>query len=123
VPGGLRRVPLWVWWIPVVFAASAPLAPTGTPQWHRVHALPFSDPDDKVTDLAVNVLLFLPFGYSFARSAGRTALVLPVAAATSIGAEAMQVFSMVRNPSGTDVVYAMVGAVVGAAAARMFRTG
>jgi hypothetical protein len=36
------------------------------------------------------------------------------AAATSISAEALQLFSTVRFPSGTDVVYAVAGAIGGA---------
>jgi glycopeptide antibiotics resistance protein len=118
----LRRLPLWVWWIPVIWVASFPLGPTLVPQWHRVHAIPFTDPQDKVADLAVNLLLFAPFGYSFARSRRHLGLLVAAAAATSISAELLQLFSTVRNPSGTDVVYAIVGAIAGAGAA-LVRTG
>jgi glycopeptide antibiotics resistance protein len=112
-PGG--RLRLWVWWIPVVLLASVPLGPTATPQWHRVHAVPFSDPADKLLDLGVNLLLFLPFGASFARRP-RDLRWLPLAAgAVSAGAELTQLFSTVRYPSGTDVVYAIVGAIAGGA--------
>lgn len=117
----LRRLPLWIWWIPVVWIASFPVGPTATPQWRRVHAVPFTDPADKVEDLAVNLLLFVPFGYSFARWRGRPIPLLAAAAATSASAEAMQLFSTVRYPSGTDVVYAVVGAVAGAVLHATFR--
>ena len=114
-----RRIPLWVWWIPVVWLASFPLGPTATPQWDRVHPVPFSDPADKLSDLAINLLLFVPFGYSFARRPNGLAW-LPVAAAlVSASAEALQLFSTIRYPSGTDVVYAMVGALGGGLLGRL----
>jgi glycopeptide antibiotics resistance protein len=121
VPRRLRRLPLWVWWIPVVWLASFPVGPTRVPQWHRVHAVPFSDPADKVEDLAINLLLFVPFGYSFVRGSRRIGLLAGAAAVTSASAEAMQLFSTVRYPSGTDVVYAVAGAMVGAAIQGMIR--
>jgi glycopeptide antibiotics resistance protein len=114
------RIPLWVWWIPVVLIASFPLGLTPTPQWDRVHLVPFADPADKVEDLAVNILLFLPFGYSFARDRGLKWLPL-AAALVSVTAELSQLFSTVRYPSGTDVLYAMVGAVAGGVASVILR--
>jgi glycopeptide antibiotics resistance protein len=106
------RIPLWVWWIPVVLIASFPLGLTATPQWDRIHLVPFSDPADKVEDLAANILLFVPFGYSFARDRGL--VWLPLAAGlVSAFAELSQLFSTVRYPSGTDVFYAVVGALAG----------
>ena len=114
------RIPLWVWWIPVVLIASFPLGPTPIPQWDRVHLVPFTDPADKVEDLAVNILLFLPFGYSFARDRGLAWL--PIAAGlVSAIAELTQLFSTVRYPSGTDVFYAVAGAIAGGLAALLLR--
>jgi glycopeptide antibiotics resistance protein len=114
------RIPLWVWWIPVVLIASFPLAPTSIPQWDRVHLVPFTDPADKVEDLAVNILLFVPFGYSFVRNRGLGWLPL-AAGLVSATAELTQLFSTVRYPSGTDVFYAVVGAVGGGLAALVLR--
>jgi glycopeptide antibiotics resistance protein len=114
------RIPLWIWWIPVVWLASFPLGLTTSPQWDRVHLIPFSDPADKVRDLAVNVLLFLPFGYSFARDRGLAWLPL-AAGLVSAAAELSQLFSTVRYPSGTDVTYAVIGAVIGGLAATVLR--
>jgi glycopeptide antibiotics resistance protein len=118
-----RRIPLWVWWIPVVWLASFPVGPTAVPQWHRVHALPFSDPADKIEDLAINLLLFVPFGFSLAGRSRRPVLLVAAAAAASMSAEAMQLFSTVRYPSGTDVVYAVAGAICGAALRTLVRRG
>ena len=115
------RVPLWVWWIPVVWIASFPLGLTVHPQWHRVHLVPFSDPADKVTDLAVNLLMFVPFGVSFARWSPSVPGLVMAAALTSASAELLQLFSTVRYPSGTDVVYAVAGALAGAAVTYVVR--
>jgi len=115
------RIPLWVWWIPVVLIASFPLGLTPVPQWERVHLLPFTDPADKVKDFAVNILLFVPFGYSFARNRGLAWLPL-AAGVVSIVAELSQLFSTVRYPSGTDVAYAVIGAVVGGLVATLNRS-
>ena len=111
----IRRIPLWLWWVPVVWLVSFPLGLTAVPQWHRVHAIPFTDPADKFLDLAVNFLLFVPFGYSWAGWRPGWVALVAAAAATSISAELLQLFSTVRYPSGTDVVYAMAGAIGGAA--------
>ena len=110
---------MWLWWIPVVLLVSSPWAGfTSEPQWHRVHLIPFTDPADKVKDLAANILLFIPFGYSAAgwRHA-RSGFGFAVAAAlvVSVVAEASQLFSTQRYPSATDVTAAVMGAIVGAA--------
>jgi glycopeptide antibiotics resistance protein len=112
------RIPLWVWWIPVVLIASFPLGLTATPQWDRVHLVPLTDPADKVEDLAANILLFVPFGYSFARDRGLAWLPLAAGLVSAV-AELSQLFSTVRYPSGTDVFYAVVGALAGGLASRV----
>lgn len=109
----MSRVPLWVWWIPVVWLVSFPLAPTLEPQWDRVQPVPFNGPADKIEDLAINFLLFVPFGYLFSRWRHRPGLMTVAAAATSISAELLQLFSRVRYPSGSDVAYAVAGALAG----------
>jgi glycopeptide antibiotics resistance protein len=121
----IARIPLWIWWIPVVWIVSFPVGLTAEPQWHRVHVVPFTDPADKFRDLTVNLALFIPFGYSFAKRSRSVMYLLIAAVATSATAEVFQLFSTVRYPSGTDVVYASVGALVGAllaAAARKYRS-
>ena len=114
------RIPLWVWWIPVVLIASFPLGLTATPQWDRIHLVPLTDPADKVEDLAANILLFVPFGYSFARDRGLAWLPLAAGLVSAV-AELSQLFSTVRYPSGTDVFYAVVGALAGGLASRVLR--
>ena len=114
----LRNVPLWCWWIPVVWLLSLPwFGFTAVPQWSRVHWIPFTDPADQARDLVANIGLFIPFGYSYARSRGsRFRIVEALLAATvvSVCAEATQLFSTLRFPSATDVIAAMAGAAAGA---------
>lgn len=114
----LRRIPLWAWWIPVVVGLSLPVFGfTRHPQWSRVHLVPFSDPEDKPRDELVNIAMFVPFGYLFARERRMPRALLGVmitAAIVSAGAEATQLFSTERNSSATDVTMAVTGAVLGA---------
>jgi glycopeptide antibiotics resistance protein len=111
------RVPLWCWWTLLVWIVSFPWSGL-TSQPRRSYTLvPFTDPADKPSDVIINLLLFLPFGFSFA---GRPGLKAPVVAAgiaaaiVSTSAEAVQLFSTVRYPSATDVTCAIAGSVAGA---------
>lgn len=109
-----RRIPLWVWWIALTWLISLPWAGfTLVPQWSRVHWIPFTDPADRPRDFVLNVLFFVPFGYSFARRR-RWPLALLAAAVVSLSAEATQLFGTVRYPSATDVAAAVAGAAIGA---------
>jgi glycopeptide antibiotics resistance protein len=115
--GAHHRLPAWAWWSLIVVGLSLPLFGfTPHPQWNRVHVIPFSDPDDKPRDQLANIALFVPFGYLFARGRPMPRAVLGAvmaAALVSTGAEATQLFSTRRNPSGTDVSMAIVGAAAG----------
>jgi glycopeptide antibiotics resistance protein len=115
--GPRRHLPAWVLWIAVVVGVSLPsFGFTPHPQWDRVHLMPFTDPEDKPRDELVNIAMFVPLGYLFAR--GRRmphALLGSIAAAAivSAAAESTQLFSMSRNPSGTDFTMAVIGAALG----------
>ena len=113
--GRLRRAPLWCLWIAVVWLVSFPwFGRTTTPQWHRVHWVPFTDPADKVTDVLANMALLVPFGYSLAGRGRRTSMLrlCLITALVSAGGEALQLYSTDRYPSATDVSSAVLGAVV-----------
>jgi len=111
-----KRAPLWVWWIPIVWALSFPWSGfTAHPQWSRVHLVPFEDPADRPHDVIANVALFVPFGYSFARR-GPWWKAVVVAALVSATAEATQLFGTSRFPSATDVAAGVIGAGLGAIA-------
>jgi len=109
-----KRIPLWVWWIVLTWLISLPWTGfTLDPQWSRVHWVPFTDPADRPRDFILNVLFFVPFGYSFARTR-RWPLAPFAAGIVSLSAEATQLFGTVRYPSATDVMAAIVGAAIGA---------
>ena len=110
----VRGVPLWVWWIPLVWVISFPwVGWSSRPQWSRVHLIPFNDPADRPRDELANVALFVPFGYSYGRR-GPWWKAVAIAAAVSVTAEATQLFSTDRFPSATDVTAALIGAAIGA---------
>ncbi len=115
-------MPLWVWWVPVVVGLSLPvLGFTRQPQWARVHLVPFTDPEDKPRDELVNIAMYVPFGYLYARGRRMPQAMLGVvlwAFVVSVGSEATQLFSIERNPSATDVTMGVAGAALGAVLTR-----
>jgi glycopeptide antibiotics resistance protein len=91
--------------------------------WSRVAWVPFSTPPPVTArDLIFNVLLYVPFGYLFARlRVGGSWVVLTClsgAVVLSCGTELLQVYSHGRFPSATDVVMNIAGAYVGLRLAR-----
>jgi glycopeptide antibiotics resistance protein len=105
---------LWVWWILIVLAISFPWKGfTLRPQWSRVHLVPFTDPADRPRDVIANIVLFVPFGYSYVRR-GSWWRAIAIATVISVIAEATQLFSTDRFPSATDVTAGVVGTVLGA---------
>ena len=119
-PGRLRSWPLWIL---VIAVASGPwFGIVREPQWSRVTWIPFAGFEDKPRDMLVNFLLFVPFGWSFAKSRSRFAIPVAIAAAglVSIAVELPQLFFRLRDPSATDVVMALCGAASGSLASRAF---
>ena len=126
----------WPFWILVIAVASGPwFGVVRHPQWERVTWIPFHGAEDKPKDVLVNFLLFVPFGWSFAKSpalakaaAGRrlsrlTLGAIATAAVVSIAVETPQLFYRLRDPSATDVVMAMCGAAAGSLASQAFHRG
>jgi len=116
------RVRSWQFWILVVIIASGPwFGVVREPQWKRVTWIPFHGKEDKPRDILVNFLLFVPFGWSFSKSAtGRRSVAATIAraAAVSLAVEIPQLFYRLRDPSATDVFMAMCGAGAGSFAAQ-----
>lgn len=113
--GFLRRIPVWFWWVLVVWLVCFPW-PGMTPYaGHGVQLVPFAGAADRPRDVFVNLLLFLPFGYLFALAHPQRGYLVLVAsaAAVSLSAEALQLFSPARFPSATDVVVNAAGAFAG----------
>jgi glycopeptide antibiotics resistance protein len=116
----------WPFWIFVVAVASGPwFGVVGEPQWSRVTWIPFHGSEDKPRDIAVNFLMFVPFGWSFAKNRGRGAILrsMLAAAAVSVAVEVPQLFYRLRDPSATDVVMAMCGAGAGSLGSKAFHRG
>jgi glycopeptide antibiotics resistance protein len=90
------------------------------PHWTRVVWIPFSTPPPLTAwDVVVNLLLYVPFGYLFARV--RPAWTWPVVSAAvllSVATEFAQVYSHGRFPSITDVILNTAGAIAGLAVGR-----
>jgi glycopeptide antibiotics resistance protein len=116
---------LWKWWVLVVLIISGPwFGFVRRPQWYDVNWVPFADPADKPKDLLQNVLLFVPFGWSYASGRmKRTALAgaLALAFVVSAAAESTQLFSPERYPSMTDVLMALLGTALGFSGAFAWR--
>jgi hypothetical protein len=117
------RVRSWPFWCLLVIAVSGPwFGVVGEPQWERVTWIPFLGFEDKPADVLVNFLLFVPFGWSFVKTAGPrgTAAAMAAAAALSVAVEIPQLFYRLRDPSATDVLMAVCGAGAGSVASQAF---
>jgi len=114
----------WPFWVLAIAILSGPwFGIVRHPQWNRVTLVPFHGSEDRPKDMAVNLLMFVPFGWSFAKSRGgrvTTLQAIGVAALVSIAVEIPQLFYKLRDPSATDVVMAMVGAATGSLASQTF---
>jgi glycopeptide antibiotics resistance protein len=90
--------------------------------WQRIGWVPFLSAEVRLRDIAINLLLYAPWGYFCVRSVRsverRVWLVAALAAAVSITTEASQVYSHGRFPSATDVTCNVIGALAGALYAR-----
>jgi glycopeptide antibiotics resistance protein len=112
----------WPFWIVVIAIASGPwFGVVHDPQWSRVTWIPFQGFEDKPRDMLVNLLLFVPFGWSFAKSrppSGGVWHTLVAALLVSIAVEIPQLFFRLRDPSATDIVMAVFGAAIGSVASQ-----
>lgn len=95
----------------------------GHSHWASVRWIPFHDHPLTLFDIVANVLLFVPFGFSYTRSrpnqqrAGIWFRTVILAAVLSTSVEFFQVFCHNRIPSTTDVCTNIIGAAVGTALA------
>ena len=113
----------WPFWIVLIAIVSGPwFGIVRHPQWDRVTWIPFHGDEDRPKDVAVNFLLFVPFGWSFVKTREGISVGSAVAVATliSVAVEAPQLFYKLRDPSATDVFMAMCGTAAGAFASKTF---
>jgi glycopeptide antibiotics resistance protein len=109
-----------LWTLVIVGVTTLPWSNyTGHSHWDHVRWVPFSERHPVTTDVVLNVMLFVPFGFllmwagSGARSAERATSVVVLAAIVSILAEYFQVYCHNRIPSATDVCTNVLGAGLG----------
>ena len=116
-----------LWILVVVVATTMPWSNfRDHSHWDKVRWIPFYAESLSLRflfDIAVNLLLLLPFGYLYVRSqvTKPRAVFLRVtllAALLSAGAELAQVFSHNRIPSMTSICTNVIGAAMGAVIAK-----
>ncbi|HKW85822.1 MAG TPA: VanZ family protein [Nitrospiraceae bacterium] len=125
-----RRTLLLLWVVVIAVTTTIPWSGLqglqGHSHWSNVRWIPFyaySSFLRFILDIAVNLLLFVPFGYLYVRSQVTmpSAVFLRVtllAALLAAGVELVRVFSHTRIPSTTDICSNIIGAVIGATIAR-----
>jgi hypothetical protein len=123
---GISRVPrryrLTLWTLVIALC----VVPWWGFQWHshwsRVSWWPFVTGPLRFRDVAVNLLLYMPFGLFFVqgqhRSGSRVAAAVATGLLLSLTTELTQVYSHGRFPSATDVVMNGIGVLAGAWMAR-----
>ena len=106
-------------WVALVIAVTVPWASYRPhPHWDRVVWIPFRSAVIRPSDIADNVMLYVPLGWWWARRApARLARPLGGAIVTafvlSVACEWSQVYSHGRFPSATDVSMNVLGAALG----------
>jgi len=119
-----QRLLLLSWMIVILLGTTLPwhtIDPQG--QWGRIDWSPFHSDTLRprvIFDVAVNVVLYLPFGYLVRQWVGERGgrftflYVMGMAAGLSCCTEFVQIFNAVRFPAMADVVMNVTGALLGA---------
>lgn len=94
---------------------------TGRPQRRRMIFIPFRQYAYRRRDLALNVLYYIPMGMIGMALGWTPVSTLIVAAGLSGGTELLQIFSIDRYPSATDVTLNVAGAAFGIAGMMLVR--
>lgn len=115
---------LFSWAIVIVFGTTLPWHTLHLhPQWWRIDWLPFHSGTLRprlIFDIALNVVMYLPFGYLCRQWIEKTSERMPLlyvmgtAAGLSCCTEFIQIFNPVRFPAVADIVMNVVGALLGA---------
>jgi glycopeptide antibiotics resistance protein len=108
---------MWLGWIALIVAIVVPWGDfQGHTYWDNVGWIPFVSPPIRMTDVAGNVLLYVPFGYGYRRLFRTGSTIWPgilLAATLSVATEATQLYSHCRFPSATDVTANLLGTLCG----------
>lgn len=112
----LARIGFGVW-SAVIVATTVPWTDfVGHTHWQKVQWVPFNSPPVKLIDVAVNVALYVPFGYLLARGFTPRARVwhaAVLAGALSLVLEWTQLYSHSRFPSTQDLLCNIFGSAIG----------
>jgi hypothetical protein len=114
--GGHIRAAWWVWAMAVAGATVPFFDLHDHTHWVNVSWVPFEPVESKVSDVAANLLIYLPLGLLTPRGP-RSRRPMPDAVlralVLSVLAESAQLFSHSRIPSTTDVICNTLGAAAG----------
>ena len=113
---GARTRLLWLGWWGIWALITLPWdGLEAEPQWQRVGwgLFEFSGRRRAVLDAGLNLLIFVPFGLLGGHSKWRTGVTVGLAALVSFATEALQLFTVSRHPSTTDLLMNITGAAVG----------
>ncbi|MEQ1573030.1 MAG: VanZ family protein [Vicinamibacterales bacterium] len=111
-----KRLALGLWTLVILMAVVPWRNYTDHVHWGWVQWIPFTTPPVKARDIIANILIYVPFGYLYARQrAGcrRAWRIIGYAATLSLATEATQLFSHTRFPSSGDWVCNVTGAWMG----------
>jgi glycopeptide antibiotics resistance protein len=114
---GHRRLARAIWAIALALVTVPFTDLHGHAHWASVGWIPFVTPPVKFTDIAANVIMYVPFGILGARrrSAGSTVVrTAGLTLALSFSLELTQLFSHTRFASSTDMACDTIGAAAGA---------
>jgi len=121
---GRRPAALWVWTAAIV-ATCVPFFDLHMhAHWYKIAWIPFWSGPQKLSDIAANILIYMPLGFLTRpqpRPAVRYTRALAGSAVLSFACELTQVFSHGRIPSTTDIVCDVIGALAGVAVSRPSR--
>jgi glycopeptide antibiotics resistance protein len=84
--------------------------------WARVQWIPFVTPPIRFSDMLLNILFYMPFGFMYVRRSASARVWKAVLAGVvlSTATEVSQVYSHGRFPSTTDLICNTIGAYLGA---------
>jgi glycopeptide antibiotics resistance protein len=111
-----RRAALVVW--------TAAIIATGVPftnlqnhtHWYKVQWIPFYSPPVKLSDIAANIIIYMPLGFltqpwKDVRARLKRGVIAVALLSTAI--ETTQLYSHSRFPSSTDIACDVIGAAIG----------
>lgn len=115
-PSRRAKIAFGLWVAVILFVVTPWYGIRDHSHWARVQWIPFVSPPIRLSDIVLNTLFYMPFGFMYVRRSASRRIWKAVAAAAVLSAltEVTQVYSHGRFPSTTDLVCNTVGAYLGA---------